>query len=174
MVKAVLTRRRLRRAVRDRVGQPSLDGVKRGDWRASPEAARRLATALAQRGEIAYWVATPKAETTSPRRAEQRGGAREKMRLRSAKLLDAAYRFVCECRIFDRSANGLRLTLARNIGLPSRMAVHIDETGEVRHARVVWRRGPMIGLRLHEAAPEGALTPSDRFALRERYYGILD
>jgi hypothetical protein len=54
------------------------------------------------------------------------------------------------------------------------MAVHIDETGEVRGAKVVWRRGPVIGVHLRERAPANALKPWDRFALRERYYGILD
>jgi hypothetical protein len=96
------------------------------------------------------------------------------MRLRSAKLLDAAYHFMCECRICDRSLNGLRLALARNVGLPPHLAVHIDETGEVRGATVIWRRGSTIGIRLDEPAPAGALRPSDRFALRERYYAIDD
>ena len=169
MVNVTLTRRRPTHAKRERVGQLSLNGVKRGDWRGRPEAARKVALALAERGEVAYWVAAPEAG-----RAEQRGYAREKARLRSAKLLDAAYRFVCECRICDRSLNGLRLALVRNIGLPSRMAVHIDETGEVRHAKVVWRRGPIIGVRLYEAAPTSALRPSRRLALNERYYAILD
>jgi hypothetical protein len=174
MINAILIRRRAAAAARGRLGQPSLNGVKRGDWRARPEAARKLALALAQRDEIAYWVVTPEKETTSPRATEHRGGAREKARLRSAKLLDSAYRFVCECRICDRSLDGLRLALARNIGLPTRLAVHVDETGEVRHAKVVWRRGSIIGVRLHDAAPSDALKPSDRLALRERYYAVPD
>ena len=99
-------------------------------------------------------------------------GPREPARLRSAKLLDSAYRFVCEGRICDRSRDGLRLALARNIGLPPRLAVHIDETGEVRDARIVWRRGATIGVRLHEAATADALKPSDRYALRQRYYAV--
>ena len=99
-------------------------------------------------------------------------GLRKPARLRSAKLLDAAYRFVCEGRICDRSRDGLRLALARDIGLPPRLAVHIDETGEVRGARIVWRRGPTIGVRLDEAAPADALKASDRYALRRRYYAV--
>ena len=78
-------------------------------------------------------------------------------RLRSAKLLDGAYRFVCEGRICDRSRDGLRLALARDIALPPQLAVHIDETSEVREAKVVWRRGSTIGIRLDAAAPAGAL-----------------
>ncbi len=94
------------------------------------------------------------------------------MRLRSAKVLDAAFRFVCECRICDRLLHGLRLALAREVPLPRRLAVHIDESGQVRCATVVWRRGPVIGVRLYEQASR--MKPCDRFALRERYYGILD
>ncbi|MBV8103085.1 MAG: hypothetical protein JO223_00365 [Hyphomicrobiales bacterium] len=142
--------------------------------RARPEKARRLGAALAERGEIAYWVVTSDGEPERTRRGEQRAWSREQMCLRSAKLLDAAYRFICECRICDRSLHGLRLALARNVLLPRRMAVHVDETGEVRGAKVVWRRGRVIGVHLRERAPATALRPWDRFALRERYYGILD
>ena len=81
---------------------------------------------------------------------------------------------MCEGRICDRSRDGLRLALARDIALPPRLAVHIDETSEVREAKVIWRRGSTIGLRLQEAAPAGALSVSQRYALKERYYAIPD
>ena len=106
------------------------------------------------------------------KRPDQRERPRERTRLRSAKLLDGAYRFLCEGRICDRSRDGLRLALARDIALPPQLAVHIDETSEVREAKVIWRRGSTIGIRLRSAAPAGALRPCDRYALRERYYAI--
>jgi hypothetical protein len=174
MVNAVLNRRGYGATSHPRAASTMLEGIKREDWRAAPEKARRLGAVLAERGEIAYWVVSPDGEPGQTRRAEQRAWSREQMRLRSAKLLDAAYRFICECRVCDRSLHGLRLALARNIRLPRRMAVHIDETGEVRGAKVVWRRGRVIGVHLRERAPATALKPWDRFALRERYYGILD
>jgi hypothetical protein len=149
-------------------------GVKLRDWRAGPDAARLLGRDLAKRGEIAYWVAWPERNPLEGKRTDKRGRAREALRLRSAKLLDARYRFVCECRICDRSPTGLRLALAGNIPLPPRLAVHIDETSEVRGANIIWRRGPTIGIRLGEIAPADALRPSDRCALRERYYAIPD
>jgi hypothetical protein len=172
MVKAVLTRRRSEQEVHDRAGDAVLHGVKRQDWRAGPDAARRLGRDLAQRGEVAYWAVSPEKKGHEGKRVDQRVGPRKPTRLRSAKLLDAAYRFVCEGRICDRSLDGLRLALARDIALPPGLAVHIDETGEVRSAKVIWRRGPTIGVRLHETAPADALRPSDRYALRERYYAI--
>jgi hypothetical protein len=173
MVNAVLSRRRPASARREHAPTPLLEGIKREDWRARPGAARRLGAALAERGEVAYWV-VPHGGTGKDRRSDQRASSREQMRLRSAKLLDAAYRFICDCRIRDRSLHGLKLALARNIRLPRRVAVHIDETSEVRGAKVVWRQGLVIGVHLCERAPASALKPWDRFALRERYYGILD
>src|SRR5271166_6543479 len=169
MVNAVLTRRRSEPAPHD---DAVLLGVKRRDWRARPQAALRLGRKLALRGEVAYWAVSPEKSAHEGKRADQRGGLREPARLRSAKLLDAAYRFVCEGRICDRSRDGLRLALERDIGLPPRMAVHIDETGEVRDARIVWRRGATIGLLLHGVAAADALKASDRYALSRRYYAI--
>jgi hypothetical protein len=172
MVKAVLTRRRSEQEVHGRAGYSLLHGVKRRDWPAGRDAARRLGCGLAQRGEVAYWAASPEKNADEGNRVDLRARPRQPTRLRSAKLLDAAYRFVCEGRICDRSLDGLRLALARDICLPPGLAVHIDETGEVRSAKVIWRRGPTIGVRLHETAPADALRPSDRNALRERYYAI--
>jgi hypothetical protein len=149
-------------------------GIKRHDWRARPEAALVLGRELAKRGEIAYWAVSSEARPPEGSRANQRKGPRERTRLRSAKLLDGAYRFLCEGRICDRSREGLRLALARDIALPPQLAVHIDETSEVREAKVIWRRGSTIGIRLHSAAPADALRRCDRYALRERYYAIRD
>ncbi len=149
-----------------------LRGVKRQDWRRRPEAALELGHKLAGRGEIAYWVDSPRVRLPSDKSADQRTCPRERTRLRSAKLLDGSYRFVCDSRICDRSRDGLRLALACEIGLPRRLAVHVDETSEVREAEVVWRRGSTIGIRLRSAAPADALRLCDRYALRERYYAI--
>ena len=148
-------------------GQALFQGVKREDCCARPEAALRLGRELAGRGEIAYWVVPPERE-----RAERRADPRERRRLRSAKLLDGAYRFLCEGRICDRSRHGLRVALARDIALPLRLAVHIDETAQVRDAKVIWRRGSTIGIRIGGVAPADALRPSDRTALKGRYYAI--
>ena len=149
-------------------------GVKRADWRGRLRVARALAALLAERGSVAYCMVAPLRAEEDAHPPERRGLAREPLRLRSAKLLDSAYRFVCECRICDRSPHGLRLLLARNVRLTRPLAVHIDETSEVRAAKIVWRNGSMLGVRLGDRAHPDATKPSYRYALRERYYGILD
>ena len=168
MVNALLTHRREGAGRRYRSAATMLDGVKSANWTMRPEAARRLGAALAERGEVAYWVGGVDERS----RKDRRDNAREPMRMRSAKLLDSAFRYLCDGRICDHSLNGLKILLARNVRLPWRFAVHIDETGDVRRARAAWRRGLLVGVRLHERPPIGAVKPSDLFALRARYYGV--
>jgi hypothetical protein len=150
-----------------------LVGIKRQDWRARSEAALGLGRKLAERGEIAYWVVSDDGPSPVDKSVNLRAHPRQQTRLRSAKLLDGSYRFLCEGRICDRSRDGLRLALARDLTLPSRLAVHIDETAEVREAKIVWRRGSTVGVRLQGTVPVDALTASRRSALRERYYAVL-
>jgi hypothetical protein len=151
---------------------PMLVGIKRQDWRAQSEAARGLGRKLASRGEIAYWVVSDDGRSTADKAADLRAHPRQRTRLRSAKLLDGGCRFLSEGRICDRSRDGLRLALARDVTLPLQLAVHIDETAEVREAKIIWRRGSTIGVRLQATLPADAMTASRRSALRERYYAI--
>jgi hypothetical protein len=151
---------------------PILVGVKRQDWRGRSEAARGSGRKLAERGEIAYWESSHNGLPPSGKSANLRAHPRQQTRLRSAKLLDGSYRFLSEGRVCDRSRDGLRLVLARDVTLPPRLAVHIDETSEVREAKIVWRRGSTIGVELQETLPAEAMTASRRSALRERYYAI--
>jgi hypothetical protein len=172
MVDETLNSGRRLTANRDDSHAPVLVGIKRQDWRARPEAALKLGHKLADRGEIAYWMVSEDGCLPAHKSADLRAHPRERNRLRSAKLLDGAYRFICEGRIRDQSRNGLRLALARDIALPPQLAVHIDETSEVREAKVIWRHGSTIGIRLRSAATADALRPCDRHALKERYYAI--
>ena len=105
-------------------------------------------------------------------RVESRAAARRRTRLQSAKILDGAGAFVCDATIQDFSASGLRLLLARNCGLPSRLGVHVDLTGEVLTATPAWRRERVVGLRVIAHSPPAPLKTSDRLALRGRYYAV--
>ena len=151
---------------------PVLIGIKRQDWRAESEAALKLGRKLASRGEIAYCVVSDDEPSPADKSADLRACPRARTRLRSAKLLDGGGRFLSEGRICDRSRDGLRLALARDVTLPPQLAVHIDETAEVREAKIIWRRGSTIGVRLQEAVPADAMTASRRSALKECYYAI--
>jgi hypothetical protein len=151
---------------------PVLVGIKRQDWRGQSEAALKLGRKLASRGEIAYCVVSDDGRSTAGKVGDLRAHPRGRNRLRSAKVLDGSCRFLSEGRICDRSRDGLRLALTRDVTLPPRLAVHIDETSEVRVAKIIWRRGSTIGVRLQEALPADAMTASRRTALRERYYAI--
>ena len=153
---------------------PVLVGIKRQDWLTKSEAGIELGRKLASRGEIAYCVVSDDRRSTADRGADLRLQPRELTRLRSAKLLAGGCRFLSESRICDRSRDGLRLSLARDVTLPPRLAVHIDETSEVREATLIWRRGSTIGVRLQQALPADAMTASRRSALRERYYAVPD
>ena len=151
---------------------PVLIGIKRQDWRAESKAALKLGRKLASRGEIAYCVVSDGGRPNAAKNADLRAYPRERTRLRSAKLLDGGCRFLSEGRICDRSRDGLRLALAGHVTLPRKLAVHIDETSEVREAKIIWRRGSTIGVRVQEVVPADALTASRRSALKERYYAI--
>jgi hypothetical protein len=167
-------RKRRSAASGDNANAPVLVGIKRQDWRAQSETARGIGRKLAERDEIAYWVVSDDGRASSDKSANLRAHPRQRTRLRSAKLLDGSYRFLCEGRICDRSRDGLRLVLARDVTFPSGLAVHIDETSEVRDAKIIWRRGPTVGVRLQGEVPADAMTASRRSALKERYYAIAD
>jgi len=145
-----------------------------------PRDDRALARILARRGQVDYAVfdpvrETPRPETPRPKAAgrELRLAGRRRTRLRSAKILDAANVFFCDCLIYDRSATGLRLTLARDVGLPPQFQIHDDETGAVESVATVWRRGATLGVRFCGYGAS-TLRPSERAALRGRYYAVRD
>jgi hypothetical protein len=150
----------------------TLDGVLRPDARDDREAAR----VLAGRGLVAYRVVAPArpANPTAGDRREHRAFGRRRTRLRSAKVLDSANKFICECLVIDRSASGLRLTLGRNIGLPRYFRVHDDESGAIEAVATVWRRGATLGVHVTGALGPTALKPIERSALGGLYYAVPD
>lgn len=114
---------------------------------------------LVQEGQAAY-------------RVDGRGAARRRTRLQSAKILDAGGAFLCEATVQDLSASGLRVLLARNLGLPSRLLVHLDLTSDFLSATVAWRRERVAGLHVLASGVSGPLKTSDRLALKGRYYAV--
>jgi hypothetical protein len=153
----------------------NLQGVRldRGSRRAGSN--RLLDRTLARRNLVSYAVVEAPAPPPSPGKAiEKRFSARRPLRLRSGKLLDAQNRFLCECLMRDRSGQGLRLTLAKNIGLPTRCHLYDDETGSLHAITTIWRRSGVLGVRFCTAARPPTIKESDRSALRGRYYAVRD
>jgi hypothetical protein len=150
-----------------------LDGVARDDWAKRPDAARTVARTLALNGQVAYRVI---ALSPAPDAAggENRANARRRTRLRSAKLLDSSNRFLCECLVYDHSSSGLRLKLMRNAGLPSRLRLFDDESGELRAVSTVWRRETLLGVRYNDGAEPPPLKKSTKSALRGSFYAVPD
>jgi hypothetical protein len=129
------------------------------------------AHALASHGQVVYSVAPTPDNAAARREPDHRSSGRSRTRLRSAKIVNSSDIFLCECRIHDRSSGGLRLVLARCVALPGRFRLYEDESARTNWVGVVWRRGAEVGVLYGAPAP---LKPSDRFALRERYYAVPD
>jgi hypothetical protein len=127
--------------------------------------------ALARQGRVAYRVSIV---SPGARPGDKRTSQRRRSRLRSAKLLDANNRFLCECLVNDFSSTGLRLTLLKNVPLPRRCALFDDDSGEVRVIAVVWRRDLIVGIRYRANERPASLSKSALTALRGRYYAMKD
>jgi len=133
---------------------------------------REAAESLARQGIATYSVDLD--ERPAPRAKEARAQARARTRLRSAKVIDANNAFLCEALVHDRSPDGMRLLLARNVGLPPRFGVFEDENGELVTATLAWRRGHTIGLRIARRGPPAPMTPAQKRALGGGYYAMPD
>jgi hypothetical protein len=142
-----------------------------------PSGLKRLMNrSLAYQGLVSYEVVTPPPSDpiVEEKPREKRSSARRRLRLRSAKLLDSQGAFICECLVRDQSAQGLCLQLMKNIGLPARCVIYDDETGALNVVTTMWRRGPLLGVRYCQTAAPVSIKPSDRSALRGRYYAMGD
>jgi hypothetical protein len=153
-----------------------LEGVRGRHWPAPPAVKRLMAKSLAHRSLVSYEVLAPPAEEPAAEAPakEKRSSARRRLRLRSAKLLDVKNEFICECLVRDESAHGLCLKLMRNIGLPGRCHLYDDDTGAIHVVTTMWRRETLLGVRYCTSATPVAMKPSDRSALRGRYYAVAD
>jgi len=132
----------------------------------SAEAAR----SLANKGFVAYAVI----HEDGARKDDARRERRARTRLRSAKVIDGKNAFLCEAIVHDRSSEGMRLILARNVGLPARFGVYEDESGDMITAALAWRRGQTIGLSITRPGPPAPMTLAQSKALGGRYYNVRD
>ncbi|MBE7204025.1 MAG: hypothetical protein INR70_40390 [Parafilimonas terrae] len=87
--------------------------------------------------------------------ADRRRFARQKVRLRSGKIIRPDGQFLCECLVQNRSSAGGRLKLQTAAALPDAVLFYDDQSEQLFHATVVWRRDREVGLRLQPCAPTG-------------------
>jgi hypothetical protein len=124
------------------------------------------AIALVEKGFVAY------SEAPAAPAGDLRSVSRTRTRLRSAKLIDADNMFLCEALMHDHSSGGMRLLLARNIGLPPRFGVLDDLSGALHTVSQAWRRGLSVGVRIHASGPPSPMKRGDLAALAGRYYAV--
>jgi hypothetical protein len=154
----------------------NLEGIRLRRWPAPAGVKRLMSKSLAGRNLVSYEiVGSPDGDSPpSEKPSEKRSSARRRLRLRSAKLLDSQNAFICECLVRDQSTQGLCLKLMKNIGLPARCILYDDETGALQVVTTIWRRGSLLGVRYSPVSTPVAIKPSDRSALRGRYYAVPD
>lgn len=63
-----------------------------------------------------------------------------------AKIVSDAIWCEVECTIRNRSENGCKLRLPMPISLPRRFTLSIPSEGSAQSVRLVWRRGPSVGV----------------------------
>ncbi len=131
--------------------------------------ARKAGDGRCEAGTVTYTIldaprpATPK--------GERRSGPRQRVRLRSGKVLDADGRFLTECVFTDLSPTGSRIRPPAGTALPDELYLYDDTTGLLHRAAVLWRRGSELGLRFKPQAPS-ARTRSLASEMRRKFYAM--
>ena len=95
---------------------------------------------------------------------------RLKTRLRPAKVLSLAARFVCDCAMTDHSDNGARLRFFKEADLPERFIVYDESEAMTRPARLVWQAWPEAGVCFEGPATRVARKEQERIA--GPYYAV--
>ena len=130
----------------------------------------RKTTASSVAGEdFTYTVLNEAVPSRGPR--DRRGDQRRRTRLRSGKIINDNGQFVIECLIVDRSSFGGKLRLPKVSALPARVMLYDDQSGELFHATVIWRRDLETGIRFT------ATERNERFraiadAMRRKFYAM--
>lgn len=103
---------------------------------------------------------------------ERRQERRSATRLRPAKLLTESGRFLCDCAVVERSATGARIRAFAPVEetLPEELFLFDEVEAFKWRARVVWARGPEIGLTF--VSPAERVDPSERHRIAGRFYAV--
>jgi hypothetical protein len=94
-------------------------------------------------------------EVDDPRRApppqarksrDKRRELRYPTKLRSGRIYDPQQRLICHCVVRDRSTNGARLLLPKNVTPPNQICFFDEELRELFRAEIRWRQDREIGI----------------------------
>ena len=77
--------------------------------------------------------------------AENRGGRRQRS-LKSGKISFSNGSFVVDCTVRNFSEDGVQLKVPTTVAIPDNFEF-VDAGGKRRRARVVWRKGDLMGVR---------------------------
>lgn len=102
---------------------------------------------------------------------DRRGASRQRLRFRSGKLIDAAGRFLSECRIADRGLSGCGLALRTGLPLPRRLRLYDDSTGSLSEAQIIWQKSGAVGVKLLGPA---AVSRQIRATLGASLYALIN
>src|SRR5579863_9899892 len=114
---------------------PLIEAIKITDGKARP-------------GEVTYSVVEPKSgpKTAKIDKGDKRTEARRRTRLSSGKVLNLDNKFLIDCQINNRSANGARLIIVAKVKMPRRLRLFSDIDGALVEAELAWQRGQNVGV----------------------------
>jgi hypothetical protein len=72
--------------------------------------------------------------------------ARRQRVLKSAKLIFNNNQAVFDCSVKDMSATGAKLSVKNSVSIPDDVRFMLTQENTIRDAKVVWRRGDLIGV----------------------------
>ncbi len=145
---------------------PCLEGVRVDNNHIFSSFARARQKLTLQPGCVTYSVICEAAAKP----LERRRAARVATRLSSGKILNARGEFLTECTFRNRTAVGVRLKLARDIAMPSRVLLYDDRSGALQWLDVVWRGEGEIGCKT--ASRQAAPDPRLQSRFRQPFYAI--
>ena len=102
---------------------------------------------------------------------DKRAASRRRVRFRSGKLAGPDGKFLSDCQIYDRSAEGARLRLDQSESIPEDALLFDDERNSLSAVAVAWRRPNELGIRFVMELD----TPISREIARKlsgKYYAI--
>ncbi|WP_156421366.1 PilZ domain-containing protein [Aureimonas sp. AU40] len=103
---------------------------------------------------------------------DRRREARRRTRLRPAKLLSQAGRFLCDCTMVEHSPHGARVRAFAPVqtAIPDELFLFDEVESHKHRARIVWANGAELGLVFDSLAL--AVETQERHRIAGRFYAV--